>query len=91
MHDETYRIHANVTILGICVGHYDALLVPGFGLEVDLLEAKGVIKISLENEVDVWLHVEIKVDVDTSFSKDFIGNVKLFSIGLKSGPNTPFT
>lgn len=41
------------------------------GVDVDLLLAKGSIKVYLKNGNEVWVHLDVKVVFDGSFDGDY--------------------
>jgi hypothetical protein len=53
MNDETHIFSVQATVLGIFISKFSGYLIEGLDLEINLLEAKGKIKLSSMNENEV--------------------------------------
>ena len=57
--------------MGISLGTIYGNLKDGVGVNVDLWVASGSLRFYLKNGNELWIHLDIKVSFDGSFSGDY--------------------
>lgn len=57
--------------MGISLGTIYGNLKDGVGVNVDLWVASGSLRFYLKNGNELWIHVDIKISFDGSFSGDY--------------------
>jgi hypothetical protein len=57
--------------VGISLGTIYGNLKDGVGVNVDLWVASGSLRFYLKNGNELWIHVDIKISFDGSFSGDY--------------------
>ena len=68
---DTYEIGVDISVLGIHLGNIYGNLKDGVGVDVDLLLAKGSIKLYLKNGNELWVNLSLKITFDGSFQGDY--------------------
>jgi hypothetical protein len=67
----TFEIGVSISIVGINVGNIFGNLKDGVGLDINLFVAKGSIRLYLKNGNELWVHLDVSVTFDGSFSGDY--------------------
>ncbi|SPJ81873.1 uncharacterized protein FTOL_09278 [Fusarium torulosum] len=67
----TYEIGVSISVAGINVGNIFGNLKDSVGLKVDLFVAKGEIRLYLKHGNEIWVHLDIKITFDGTFSGEF--------------------
>ncbi|RSM10358.1 hypothetical protein CDV31_007234 [Fusarium ambrosium] len=67
---DTYELAISINIVGINVGNIYGNIKDGVGLDINLFVAKGSIKFYLKNGNELWVHLDVSVTFDGSFSGD---------------------
>ncbi|RMJ08475.1 hypothetical protein CDV36_011920 [Fusarium kuroshium] len=67
---DTYELAISISIVGINVGNIYGNIKDGIGLDINLFVAKGSIKFYLKNGNELWVHLDVSVTFDGSFSGD---------------------
>ncbi|PMD19209.1 hypothetical protein NA56DRAFT_205734 [Hyaloscypha hepaticicola] len=67
----SFAISVNISIVGISLGTIYGNLKDGVGVNVDLWVASGSLRFYLKNGNELWIHVDIKISFDGSFSGDY--------------------
>lgn len=67
----TYEIGVSISVAGINVGNIFGNLKDSVGLKVDLFVAKGEVRLYLKHGNEIWVHLDIKITFDGTFSGEF--------------------
>jgi len=73
---ETWEIGVEIYVVGIKIGNFFGNVKRGLVIKVNLFVAKGEVRFYLKNGKEVWVHIDLKLTFDGSFSTD----VKLLTI-----------
>ncbi|XTI86871.1 hypothetical protein V2W45_1329635 [Cenococcum geophilum] len=73
---ETWEIGVEIYVVGIKIGNFFGNVKQGLVIKVNLFVAKGEVRFYLKNGKEVWVHIDLKLTFDGSFSTD----VKLLTI-----------
>ncbi|KAK1465071.1 hypothetical protein CPAR01_07107 [Colletotrichum paranaense] len=67
----TFEVGLTVSIAGINIGNIFGNLKDGVGLKINLLAAKGEIRVYLKNGNEVWIHLDVKIVFDGHYEGDY--------------------
>ncbi|RSL52687.1 hypothetical protein CEP54_010769 [Fusarium duplospermum] len=67
---DTYEIGVSISVVGINVGNIFGNIKDGIGLDISLAVANGSLRLYLKNGNELWVHLDVSVTFDGSFSGD---------------------